>query len=171
MLPKEITSLLKINEVKKGVFPNETVNYLIYYGSPTNNSQVSPNVYYLSVLYDRKALKWLSFQIIRIQDNSLVGAYSQTQADSLLKSLYSTIVPLSPKNLSSLQVREVIKGTFSNDTVSYVVYYDRPASDQLVTACYLTILYNPSVNQSLLFQFIEIHTNSVTYLVLSYAQI
>ena len=66
------------------------------------------------------------------------------QSDPYLIPVYQAVQPSLPSNLTSLNINKIKKGTFSNGTISYQIYYGSISS---VDTHYLIIFFNPSTNQ------------------------
>lgn len=67
----------------------------------------------------------------------------QVKSDPYLIPIYNALMPKLPQSLTSLQVRSIEKGTFSNGTIGYQVYY----GSTTVSTHFLTIFFDPSKSQ------------------------
>lgn len=68
---------------------------------------------------------------------------TEVRSDPYLIQIYTALQPKLPPSLASLKVRSISKGTFTNGTISYRIFYGDDSKD----TCFLTIFFEPSKRQ------------------------
>lgn len=97
---------------------------------------------------------------ISISPTITYSALSQEQvkSDPYLIPIYNALMPKLPQSLSSLQMRSIEKGTFSNGTIGYQIYYGSTSA----STCFLTIFFDPSKSQVIYLALTNITTTSTS---------
>lgn len=67
----------------------------------------------------------------------------QVKSDPYLIPIYNALMPKLPQSITSLQIRSIERGTFSNGTIGYQIYYGSASA----TTCFLTIFFDPPKSQ------------------------